>query len=83
MYSSIGWGAVAPLSGYIVQHFGVRVSIAVYFGLAVANSVFTGGVGQWSWVGAQGAEARRVHPYEQRRCKACRCSSVGTAACAF
>lgn len=26
-----------------MQRFGVRVSIAVYFGLAVANSVFTGG----------------------------------------
>ena len=41
LFSSIGWGFVAPLSGWVVQTYGVKASIYIYFFIVVATSVPT------------------------------------------
>ncbi len=37
----MGWGAVAPLSGWVVQSFGVKASILIYFCIVVATTIPT------------------------------------------
>lgn len=39
LWASVGWGTLAPLAGWIVEHYGVRASVAVYFALAVLSTV--------------------------------------------
>ncbi|GAB4819710.1 hypothetical protein N2152v2_006756 [Parachlorella kessleri] len=41
LWASVGWGATAPLSGWVVQHYGVQASITIYFAVVAVCTLPT------------------------------------------